>query len=479
MIKTLAQSWLNEGLLHRNDHVIVGVSGGPDSMALLHLLLAANQTLDWHLQLHIAHLDHQLRGEESTEDAAFVQAAAEALALPCTIAHEDIAARAKTHAIGVEEAGRQARYTFYHRVCLQTGAKLVAVGHHADDNAETILHRVLRGTGLRGLSGIPRRRELTNGSDVFVVRPLLKLTRPFILKYLEEEGIAFREDRTNTDTTRIRNRIRHQVLPMLERDINPQTREAITRLGEQAQWLVEFLHETVQRTFETLIISRTDQTLTLNVDTLSRKSRIVQTEIVRLAYASFELGEQDLAFSHLVATLDLVAESTGGKHVQLPKGMIVEKRYGQLTFSLPTEQPRETIASEIAVHVPGRTTLPIRRIAIECTVEDSTPAQIPKLRRASDGMEEFVDYDAVKRPLVVRTRRPGERFFPLGAPGTKTLSDFLADNKVDPKQRERVAVLCDHLGPIWVIGHRIDDRVKLTELTRRVLHLRAIPLEPS
>ncbi len=479
MIKALAQNWLTESLLNEDDHVIVGVSGGPDSMALLHLLVEANRSLDWNLRLHVAHLDHQLRGGESTEDAAFVQAAADALSLPCTVAHEDIAGAATTQSIGIEEAGRKARYAFFHRVCLQTGAKLIAVGHHADDNAETILHRVLRGTGLRGLAGIPHRRELTSGAGVFIIRPLLRLTRATITDYLEEAGIAFREDRTNADTTGVRNRIRHNVLPLVEGEINPQAREAITRLGEQAQWLVEFLHETVHRTFETLIISRTDQMLTLNVDTLSRKSRIVQTEIVRLAYASFELGEQDLAFSHLVATLDLIAESAGGKQVQFPRGMIVENRYGQLTFSLPTEEARETIAAEIAVHVPGRTTLPIRRMTIECTIEETTPAQIRKLRHASHGMEEFVDFDAVKQPLVVRTRRPGERFFPLGAPGTKSLADFLTDNKVAPKVRERVAVLCDHLGPIWIIGHRIDDRVKLTELTRRVLHLRAAPLVPG
>lgn len=477
MMKVLAQNWLAEALLRENDHVVVGVSGGPDSMALLHLLHDANRSLGWQLRLHVAHLDHGLRGDRSAEDAAFVQAAAEALSLRCTIAHEDVSASAESQSIGVEEAGRKARYAFFHRVCLQTGADRVAVGHHADDNAETILHRVLRGTGLRGLSGIPQRRELSTGSDVTLIRPLLRLTRTQILAYLDKGGIGYRHDPTNDEPAGVRNRIRHHVLPLVEREVNPQAREAITRLGEQAQWLVEFLQETVQRTFETLIISRNDQTLALNVDTLARKSRIVQTEVVRLAYASFQLGEQDLSFAHLLATLDLIAESTGGKQIQLPKNMVVEKRYGQLTFSLPTDEARETIASEIAVHVPGRTTLPIRRLTIECGVEEMTPARVRTLRRANDGLEEYVDFDAVRPPLVVRTRRPGERFFPLGAPGTKTLSDFLTDHKVTPKDRERVAVLCDHLGPIWIIGYRIDDRVKLTGLTRRVLHLRAAPLE--
>jgi tRNA(Ile)-lysidine synthase len=299
-----------------------------------------------------------------------------------------------------------------------------------------------------------------------------------VLKYLADTGIAFREDRTNVSNEPMRNRIRNTILPQIEADVNPQVRDALTRLGEQAHWLEEYLHETVQRTFETLIISQTDQALTLNADALSRKSRIVQTELIRLAYRSFGLGEQDLSFAHLVSALDLIADTASGKQLGLPGGMTVEKRYHRLIFSLPTDEPRETIAAEIAVHLPGQTLLPIRRLEIACSIDEVRQEDIARLRRAGDRLEEHLDFEAVRPPLVVRTRRAGDRFFPLGAPGSKKLSDFLTDAKVDPKIRGRVAVLCDQLGPIWVIGHRIDDRVKMTALTRRVLHLRARPLEP-
>ena len=473
MIKALGQELLAEGMLSPDDTVVVGVSGGPDSMALLHLLLALNPALEWKLQLQVAHLNHQLRGLEAEKDAAFVQAAADSLNLPCTIDTRDVATLAKKGTGSLEEVGRRERYAFFHRVCLQADARIVAVGHHADDQAETILHRVFRGTGLRGLSGIPRSRALSPTSEVRIIRPLLRWSRQDLRQYLADEGIAFREDRSNTSNEPMRNRIRNTVLPLVEAQVNPQVREALVRLGEQASWLEEYLQETVQRTFETLIISRTDQDLVLNADALSRKSRIVQAEIVRLAYRSFGLGEQDLAFSHLVSVLDLVADPGSGKRANLPGGMMVEKRYQQLTFSLPSEEPRETIATEIAVHLPGVTVLPIRRLKITCEMMDAAPGDIARLRRSVDRMEEYVDLDAVHPPLVVRPRRAGERFTPLGAPGSKKLSDFLIGAKVAPPERERVAVLCDQLGPIWVIGHRIDDRVKLTALTRRVLHLLA------
>jgi len=495
MLRSLARELLAERLLKSDDAVVVGVSGGADSTALLHLLVGLNQTTEWHregglpLRLHVAHLNHQLRGDQSEQDAAFVQAAADSLSLPCTVDRRDVRVRqealeppgegftrAGPQSGSVEEVARRERYAFFERVCLQVGSKVVAVGHHADDNAETILHRVLRGTGVRGLAGIPRSRVLSADSDIRVIRPLLSFTRAALRTYLADAGIAFREDASNASNEPMRNRIRNILLPRIEAEVNPQVREALTRLGEQAHWLQEFLQETVERTFESLIVSKTDQVLVLNADALARKSRIVQAELIRQAYVSFGMGEQDLSFIHLVAALELIGDPTSGKLVQLPGGMSVEKRYHQLIFSLPSDEAREAVAEEIAVHLPGRTLLPVRRLEIDCSELEVSVEDIPRLRREANRFDEYVDREAVRGPLVVRGRRPGERFCPLGAPGSKKLADFLADAKVDPKDRDRVAVLCDQLGPIWVIGHRIDDRVKLTGLTRRVLHLRARPL---
>jgi len=473
MMKSFAQKLLDDGLLARDDLVVIAVSGGGDSMAMLHMLRSLNELAGWQLKLHVAHLNHQLRANEADEDAAFVQAACDALSIPCTIQERDIATRAKSEGVGIEELSRRERYAFFERVCLQVGSKIVAVAHNADDNAETILHRILRGTGLRGLAGIPCSREINPQSDVMIVRPLLSHSRKQLREYLTDQGVAYREDRTNQSNEATRNRIRNKILPLLSAEVNPQVHDALTRLGAQARWLEEFLGETVQRTFETLIVSRNDQTLTLNVDALARKSRIVQTELIRLAYASFGLGEQDLAFSHLVSALDLIADPASGRQTQLPAGMTIEKRYHQLIFSFPSDQPREMIAPQIAVHLPGKTLLPIRSLEIACEIKSVATCEIPRLRRASSCMAEFVDLDSVRAPLVVRSRRNGDRFFPLGAPGSKTLADFFADEKVDPQERRRVAVLCDQLGPIWIIGHRIDDRVKLTGLTKRVLHLQA------
>ncbi len=494
LVKLLAEEIQQEGLFAKNETMVVGVSGGPDSMALLHTMLDLNKEHGYQLSLHIAHLDHRLRGLESEKDAAFVQGAADNHQLPCTIEQCDIGKLAEEGGGSIEETARRQRYAFLERTCLKVGAKVAAVGHQRDDDAETILHRLLRGTGLRGLSGIPRARALRPRSGIRLVRPLLRQDRKAVLAYLEDSGTPYREDRTNDDSSRAtRNRIRNDLLPMLEADFNPQVRDAVIRLGWQARWLKEYFEETVGRSFETLIIAHTDQELTLNAAALGKKSRIIQAELIRRAVVSFQFGEQDLGFAQMVAMLDMVADPASGKEVHLPGGMTATKRYNRLIFSLPTDEPREQIASEIAVHVPGRTLLPVRQLEINCSqtqANASTLAQwlerqhvMAESPAGSGAMppkshEEWVDADCLHLPLVVRTRSPGDRFWPLGAPGSKKLSEFLRDAKVDPDERERVAVLCDRLGPVWIIGHRIDERVKLTGQTRNVLQIEARQVGP-
>ena len=477
IVKTLAHELTSGGLIGKQDSVVVGVSGGPDSMALLNLLHVSNRQLGWHLKLHVAHLNHRLRGEESDADARFVQEAAHQLHLPCTIESREIATLAGKAKLGIEEAGRRERFAFFERICLRVGARIATLGHHADDNAETILHRILRGTGMRGLAGIQMVRPLSPGSEIRIVRPLLHFPRSELRQYLLENNISFREDRSNRASEPMRNRIRNVLLPLIEQQINPQAREALLRLADQAHWLQEFFAETIDRTLESLVVSRTDQQLVLNADALARKSRLMQAEIVRTAYSSFGLGEQELGFIHLAGVLELVADSAGGRKAQLPGGMIVEKRYHQLILSLPSEQPRETIAPNVMVRVPGVTNLSVRGLQIECQVREASSEEIARLKSQGSRHQENVDFDAVRLPLVVRSRAPGDRFMPLGAPGAKKISDFLADTRVDPRERTRINLLCDQLGPIWVIGHRIDDRVKLTPVTRRVLHLKASPLK--
>jgi tRNA(Ile)-lysidine synthase len=473
MLKALEAEVRAGRLFPLDARLVVGVSGGADSMGLLHALVSLNTQPGFRLELHIAHLNHRLRGDDADADAAFVQAAADGYDLPCTIEAEDIAAAASAQRISIEEAARHRRYAFFESVCRTVRAGFVALAHHADDNVETILHRILRGTGLRGLAGIPRVRPLRPGSDIRLVRPLLPYDRRTIREFNEAEAVPYREDVTNLSREPLRNRLRHVILPLLAEQVNPQTGDALLRLAEQARWVNEYMDETAQAVFDSLVIERTDQELSLNAAALARKSRIVQAELVRRAIASFELGEQDITFAHLSTIVDLVADNISGKQLHLPAGMTVSKIYHRLVFAVPTEQPREMLAPEIVIHAPGRTTLPLHGLEVACVLDELAPDAAPAAMHATHPGEEWLDWDALHPPLVIRRRRPGDRFWPLGAPGTKKVSEFLIDAKVEPVDRDRLAILCDRLGPVWLIGYRIDDRVKLTRQTRRILKIEA------
>lgn len=471
LIKTVRQAIEQHALIRSHDCVVVGVSGGADSMALLHVLAAINDSEDHQWRLHVAHLNHGLRGDDSDADAGFVEAAADGLRLPRSIHRCDIRDIASREKGSVEEIARGERYAFFERVALAEGANAVAVGHHADDNAETILHRILRGTGLRGVSGIRVARPLSGSGDLRLIRPLLGARRDDIFRYIESEGVIFREDATNVALEATRNVIRNQLIPQIARQINPQVVTALLRLGEQAGWVEAYLRETAHRTLDTLIIARTDQELTLNAAALARKSRIVQTELIREAILLFQLGEQHLSFGHINGVAEMVNDGRTGKTLSLPGDMTATLAYDRLILAVRTEQPRETIAPVVAVHLPGETLLTMRHMRIECEVADAPRSGDLRPGRHSR-FEEWMDLDSVHPPLSIRSRQSGDRFHPLGAPGSKSIADYLSDAKIDRAERDRAAVLCDQLGPIWLIGHRIDDRVRLTRLTRRVLRIR-------
>jgi len=458
-------------LIAPGECVVVGVSGGPDSMALLHALDRLRRRERPAMSLHVAHLNHAIRGAEADEDERFVRDQAKALALPCTSERTDVPACAARWKLSIEEAARECRYAFFERVCLRTGARTLAVAHHADDNVETIVHRFFRGTGWRGLAGIRPCRPLTPESHIRLVRPLLGVRRRQILDFLAAEGVAFRQDATNDAAVAARNRIRNELLPLAAGIANPQAAEAVLRLAEQAAGLDEYLRQTAERLLETVIIDRSPEALVLNTAPILRKRRVLQTEVLRRAVVSLTGVEQDLGHRHLSALADLVAAGQSGRSLDLPGRVRATLSYGRLSLARRADdEPDEEF--EIALAVPGRTSLPGLRLLIEASVEDLAPRQAHEVAAVRPDDEEWLDWDVLAPPLVVRSRRAGERFRPLGLGVEKRIAEFLLDEKIPRSVRDRVAVLADRNGVAWVIPVRIDDRARITPATRRILRLR-------
>lgn len=466
------QRWFERG-----ETVVVAVSGGPDSVVLLHLLHGLRDT-DWRLQLHVAHLNHRLRGADADADAAFVEALAKRLGCSCTVEAQDTRALAEQRGESLEQTGRQCRFEFFERVCLTVGSRAVALAHHADDNAETILHRILRGTGLRGLSGISAVRPIRPGSDIRIVRPLLPFRRAQIETYLRARGLEARLDKTNHSSEFTRNRIRNVVLPLLREQFNPQVDEALLRLAEQARGANAYLSETSERLFESLIVAHDSAQLTLHADLLARKPRVIRTQVIRQALLRLGMGEQELSYAHLEALAALAAGREGNKTLDLPGGFRASRRYSRLVFEAESAPLPGLAVGPMRVSLNGTTPLPAFGMEITTEQLDADEATITAHLRRQAGRgqahyEEWLDAGALHPPLVARSRQPGDRFLPLGMTGMKKLSDFFIDEKIEPALRDRAIVLCDQLGPVWLVPFRIDDRVRLHRGTRRILRLKA------
>lgn len=460
--------------------VVLAVSGGVDSMVLLHLFARFNRSKNWGLQLHVAHLNHQLRSRESDADAEFVTEQARALHVPCTVESIDVTERARQWAASIELAARRCRYEFLERLCLKLNAFTVVLAHHGDDNVETVLQRILRGTGIRGLGGIRPVRAIRPGSDIHLFRPLLQCRRGEIESYAASNDVAFRADASNESTVHSRNRVRHDLLPLLREKFNPQVDDAIARLSEQAGALEAYLRETSSRMLESLIVESYDRRIVLHGPSLGRRPRPIQTQIIREVILQMGVGEREITFGHLNAVADLLASEEGTKEVHLPAGLRVSRSYARLMFEAGVEQDGATQAEEFCISTSGVTNLP--RFGLELRVESFTADEATidehlqqRRGRSQFVYEEWVDADRVHPPLIARPRRAGDRFFPLGMMGMKKLSDFLIDEKIDAPQREKLVILCDQLGPVWVVPLRIDERVRLTRMTRNVLRLAATP----
>ncbi|MFQ5805200.1 MAG: tRNA lysidine(34) synthetase TilS [Phycisphaerae bacterium] len=454
---------------------VIGVSGGPDSTLLLHAMHDLSQRRELRWELQVAHLHHGLRGRAADDDAEFVEALARQLALACHVERVHIPTEAAASGRSTEEVARQHRYKFLERVALKTGSDGVAVAHHADDNAETILHRICRGTGMRGLAGMRDSRPIQPGSRVRLVRPFLQQRRATIEALCQECEIEFRTDSTNLNTDFTRGRIRNAVLPMLRKHLNPNVTEALLRLGEQARWLETYLQDAAARTFESLVVSDHPDRIVLNAPALLSKQRVIQAEVIRRAVSLLPGGEQDPSFTHVEAVLRLAAERASGKELHLPGPVVVQKVYDRLEFRppVPAETPAEL--APVFVACPGTTPLPQLDAELTAEVCEVDGAKIDELRRTVNPYEEWLDYDRLQPPLLVRGRRAGDRFRPLGAPGTKSLSEFFIDEKIEPPLRARTGVLCDQAGVVWVMPLRIDERVKLRSNSRRALRLVLTP----
>ncbi|MBI3021959.1 MAG: tRNA lysidine(34) synthetase TilS [Candidatus Omnitrophica bacterium] len=328
-------------LVPPRERIVVAVSGGADSVALLHILLALRPILK--PTLHIAHLDHSLR-QGSSDDAGFVRELGARCGVPATIERRDVGAVCERRGWSLEDGARKLRYEFLLEVARRASAGCVALAHTADDQAETVLMRLVRGTGLTGLCAMPIKRRLDDG--VWLVRPLLEVWRREVTAYLQEAGLAHREDPTNDDRRFIRNRIRRELLPLLEQDYNPNIKKVLAQLAQLSQWDYAYLQEASGRQWKRMAKGRTPAQVALSIALFRRQPKALQRQLVRQSVLRIRGDLTAFEFRHWLEVERLFFERPVGTLVGLPGGVQLRREQDRVLFERATVPPQPDPATQ-------------------------------------------------------------------------------------------------------------------------------------
>jgi tRNA(Ile)-lysidine synthase len=495
-------------LIPPKEVVVVGVSGGPDSVCLLHVLAKWRKATG--IELHVAHLNHQLRGAESEADAEYVSDLAGSLGIPCTISSEDVAAYRAARNCSVEEAARELRYAFLATVAKKVGANRIALGHTRDDQVETILMHILRGTGITGLCGLAPCSPMAYGSQaisspgeaskvskrqrpgLLVIRPLLGVAREETANYCQEHQLEPRIDSSNLSPSFFRNRLRLHLLPLL-RHYNPSIDEALLRLAEIAREDIAFIERQAAALWAEL--ARLENgTVYLDKKLVAGLPVALQRQLLREAVTKLVGDVRDIEAVHIEAARSLLSKSAG-KRVSLPHGIVGHSGYDDLAFTRQASPvggeagrpelmpaPFPPLAGPFSLKVPGKTavsgwTVKAGIVRGRAGFQSSRDASGTGKGTVQHNLVAHFDLREAGTKLSVRPPRPGDRFQPLGMNQAKKLYEFMVDAKIPRSWRGRIPIVYSPQQIIWVVGWRIDDRVKITKASKEVLRLEFIKSE--
>jgi tRNA(Ile)-lysidine synthase len=452
-IDSFLSSCLTHHLVRPGDKILIAVSGGIDSVTLLDCFDRVRSELD--LTLAAAHVHHGLRGESADSDEAFVRSLAESRGLPFFNERIDVTGFSTRNGKSVEESARILRYRVLGELLTRVGFNRIAVGHHADDQAETILLNLMRGSGLRGARGM---RPL-NGD---IIRPLLFATRSEIEAHAAAVNLSCREDASNVDTRFRRNRLRHKIIPNLKRQFGKGTVRTLCRFGESAGESLEFIEHEIDRAFSQAVRRGPWGEIRLDIFPFLHYFIVIRKGIVSKIAAELTDGNAGMDAAAYDRVLALTERSRSGRKVSLRGDLGVHRCGNQLIFI------RKAVKGNRSVDVKtGQWASLDGGYRVRVSVHDG--AVLSEITKHSSPRFEFFDAERIRLPLNLRYYRTGDRFSPLGMPAAKKLKRFFIDEKVPSCLRGRIPILTDAEGPIWIVGLRMDERVKITSATRCVL----------
>ena len=435
-------------LLATGEKNLVALSGGPDSVFLLHFLNKFKKKFK--IEIGAVHINHRLRGKDSERDELFCKAVCDELSIPIYTLRKDVKSYSKKNKLSLESAGRKIRYEFFEKISKSNQYDKIATAHNADDNAETVLLNLIKGTGIKGIAGIPVRRN-------DIIRPILSLTKKEILDYLEVNRFEYRIDESNLSNDFERNFLRNEVIPLIQKNINPSFSNSVLNTSLNLQSLNAGLAEIVGGLKSTVRIKR-NKSVSIPIEFINKGNDFI------ISYTLKELIDEN--FSVKIESGDLkkiisLAKKQSGKSEELSEKLIALKERNEITIQkkLSIKNPAEK-----KISIGNESEIDGKILSISKVKKDEV--KIGKTKNV-----EFISADGLNSFFIVRIWEQGDKFFPIGMRGSKKISDYLNDIKINTIEKKEQLVLENKGNIVWVIGKRLDDRFKVTPNTKKVLKL--------
>ncbi len=465
-------------MIERGDRIVVGVSGGADSVCLLYVLHKLIPV--YSMELIAVHINHGIRGEEANRDQLYVSELCKSLGIPFFHFTYNVKEFAERCNLTEEEAGRNIRYQSFLEVCRQQKCNKIAVAHNKNDNAETILFHLFRGSGIKGLTGMePNRVICTDFGNIILIRPLLCMERDEIEEYLHREGISYQIDSTNLTEDYTRNKIRNRILRYATKEINTGAVNNIHESSLKLKEALEYMEENINSRYRELVTKKGSE-FTIKVKELSKEAMALQKGIIRKVLEEIAGRQKDLESKHIDAIRSLYDKQVG-KYVHLPYHMIAKRDYEEIKIykknEVRTINSGDTKIEAKIIGIPGELYVPqLNKVLQTQLLQYEKKNTIPK-----NSCMKWFDYDKIENAVEIRTRKEGDYIQINGSGGRKKIKDFFIDQKIPKEQRDSQVLIADGNHVMWIPGtsDRMSEKYKVDETTTKILLMKMIDLEES
>ena len=457
LLYTVKETIQREKLINRNDKILVAFSGGPDSLCLLDVLLRLAP--EYSLKIYAAHLNHRIRGYDAQKDAMFCYDFCEKNNVTFFLKVVDVPGLAKEQGKSLEDCARQERYKMFYDIKYRLGIDKIAVAHNLDDQAETMLMKLFRGSGMQGLSGMDYIR------DGVIIRPLLDVYKRDISEYCEKNFLNPRVDRTNLQDEYTRNKLRLNLIPSIEKNFTPNIKQILSRTANNIRQDFEFIDDVAKSQYNMIRKSKQDGKVELDTNMLLRENPAIAKRAIRCAIEDLLGNLTDIQSVHINDIMQLI-EKKSGSMLNLPQNLKVYVFSDTLIFSTDEIKPKEVTYS-YKIDTDGYTFVEEIGIGVKTAImgkEECIGLPTSKYAKA-------FDYAKIKGDLILRSRQAGDKMRPIGLKGTKKIKDILIEKKVPPENKYKYPVLCDDNGILWLFDYRIGEDYKIDDTTETVIRI--------